>query len=137
MDEHFLSHHLTFNRGILAKWTGATFLFHLSKDISAAQNWPGWFIIRVFSLVSQPKWHKASYSPRCQPLTRRWGTFTSFCGLPGNEVEASVIPWPAGRHSPLVSQTKCNRQSQDMKGDDCSQTDVERARGQANNRTCL
>lgn len=127
----------TFFDSILTKWRGATLLFHPSIDISAAQCWPGRFIIRVFSLVSQAKWRKASHSPRCQPLTRRRGTFTSFCGLPGNEVEASVIPWPAGRHSPLVSQTKCNRQSQDMKGDGCSQTDAERARGQANNRTCL
>lgn len=93
--------------------------------------------LSVFSLLFQGKWHEASYSPRCQPLTRLGGTFTSFTGLPGNEVEASVIPRPAGRRSPPVIQTKCNRQSQDMKGDCCSPTDVTSAGGQANNRTCL
>lgn len=111
--------------------------YNISKEIPAAQCRPNWFIISVSSVVFQGKWHKALYSPRCQPLTRLGGTFTSFAGLPGNEVEESVSPWPAGRHSPLVSQTKCNRQSQDMRGDCCSQTDVTSAGGQANNRTCL
>lgn len=111
--------------------------YNISKEISAPQCRPNWFIISVSSVVFQGKWHKALYSPRCRPLTRLGGTFTSFAGLPGNEVEESVSPWPAGRHSPLVSQTKCNRQSQDMRGDCCSQTDVTSAGGQANNRTCL
>lgn len=90
----------------------------------------------LFSQLSS-KVNDVLYSPGCRPLTRLGGTLTSFTGLPGNEVEESVSLWPAGRHSPLVSQTKFNRQSQDMKGDCCSQTDVTNAGGQANNRTCL
>lgn len=112
-------------------------LWNFKRNLTAARYSPNWFIISVFSVVFQGKWHKVLYSPRCQPLTRLGGTFTSLTGLPGNEVEESVSLWPAGRHSPLVSQTKCNRQSQDMKGDCCSQTDVTSAGGQANNRTCL
>lgn len=101
---------------------------------TAAEYLPNSLIASVFFCI---KWHKVLYSPRCQPLTRLGGAFTSFTGLPGNEVEESVSLWPAGRHSPLVSQTKCNRQSQDMKGDCSSQADVTSAGGQANNRTCL
>lgn len=112
-------------------------LWNFKRNLTAAWFLPNWFIISVFSVAFRGKWHKVLYSPRCQPLTRLGGTFTSFTGLPGNEVEESVSLWPAGRHSPLVSQTKCNRQSQDMKGDCCSQTDVTSAGGQANNRTCL
>ena len=112
--------------------------YEISKrNLTAARYLPNWFIICVFSVVFRGKWHKVLYSPRCQPLTRLGGTFASFTGLPGNEVEESVSLWPAVRHSPLVSQTKCNRQSQDMKGDCCSQTDVTSAGGQANNRICL
>lgn len=112
-------------------------LGYFKGNLTASQYFPNWFILSVCSVVFQGKWHKVLYSPRCQPLTRLGGAFTSFTGLPGNEVEESVSLWPAGRHSPLVSQTKCNRQSQDMKGDCCSQTDVTSAGGQANNRTCL
>lgn len=112
--------------------------YNISKEILQPHNTClTRFIISVFTVVYQGKWHKVLYSPGCRPLTRLGGTLTSFTGLPGNEVEESVSLWPAGRHSPLVSQTKFNRQSQDMKGDCCSQTDVTNAGGQANNRTCL
>lgn len=90
------------------------FIFQ-EESRSRPRHWPNWFIISAFSVVFQGKWHKASRSPRCQPLTRLGGTFTSFAGLPGNEVEGSVSPWPVGRQSPLVSQTERNRHSQDMR----------------------
>lgn len=77
-------------------------LWNLKRNLTAARFLPNWFI----TVASQGKWHKVLHCPRCQPLTRIGGTFTSFTGLPDNEVEESVSLWPAGRHSPLMSQTK-------------------------------
>lgn len=60
--------------------------------------------------------------------------FALCTGFPGNEVEESVSLLPAGRHSPLVSQSKCNRKNQDM---EAVRLDVACAAGGPNNRMRL